>query len=868
MSLCNAIFTLRNAIFSQCNAIYYLRNAILSLCNAIFTLRNAIYCLRNAILCLCNAFVGGSFVFLNAAIAILIGTIAIYNGADGIIYVVFAILNGAVTIFSDSAAVASRADANFTGEMLECVVVKVRFILFVVITVVFAGVAMGQDAATGTVTDVHGDAIAGAVVRCVGSNETVMTDRSGNFILKGCAFSIIGVTADGFELELVTTAKAKTIVLHASAVSATVSVSGVETTLSNSPASVAVVDRRTLNSSGALTLDDRLRRVPGFSLFRRSGSRTANPTTQGVSLRGVGASGASRAIVLKDGVPLNDPFGSWVYWGRVPAESIAEVEIVRGPASDLYGTAAVGGVVSVRTLEVAADPVASFDLAYGSEQTPFGSAYASDKWHGWGGSIAGEYFKTDGYIPTAPEQRGAVDTLANVRRTSVVPFVERQIGDSQVFFGGEFYREKRANGTPLQRNDTSINNFSAGADVSLRSAGELTLRSFGGTEDYHQSFSAIAANRQTESLNRLQTVPSQNFGASGRWTKDFRSTTVFAGGEYRNIRGRSDETGIANGRATVATSAGGRESSGGVYLGVLAHPLRRLMLNAGGRYDRWNETHGFSASRNLTTNVLTVTNFADRSAEAFSPRVSALFRINDHISLTGSAARGFRQPTLNELYRSFRVGNVLTLSNENLRPEKATSGEAAVLVNAFDERLYLRAGPYCTRLSETVSNVTLASTPQLITRQRQNLGTTRSCGFEADASVRATRELTFSGGYLQVDAKVREGIPTLVGLRLPQIPTDQATLEARYSRLKLGTASIQMRTSSGQFDDDQNEFRLRGFTAFYAFASHDISRRASIYAAGENIFNTRIEAGLTPVLTLAQPRTIRFGIRLRFGHGE
>ena len=761
-------------------------------------------------------------------------------------------------------------------QMLECVVVKVRFILFIVVMVVFAGVALGQqDVVMVTVTDLHGDAIAGAVVRCAGRE--VMTDRSGNVALNGCNDKIV-VSADGFETWTgdgpLRTGSAFTagilITLHASSVYATVSVSGVETTLSNSPASVAVVDRRTLSTSGALTLDDRLRRVPGFSLFRRSGSRTANPTTQGVSLRGVGASGASRAIVLKDGVPLNDPFGSWVYWGRVPAESIAEVEVVRGATSDLYGTAAVGGVVSVRTREVADAPVASFDMAYGSEQVPFGSMFASDKWHGWGGSIAGEYFKTDGYIPTAPEQRGAVDTLANVRRTSVVPFVERRINDSRVFFSGEFYREKRANGTPLQRNDTRIDNFSAGADISLSSAGELTLRSFGGTEDYHQSFSTIAGNRQTESLNRLQTVPSQNFGASGRWTKDFRSTTVFAGGEYRNIRGRSDETGFANGRPTVATSAGGRESSGGVYLGMLVRPLRRLTLNAGARYDWWNETHGFSASRNLTTNILTVINFADRSAEAFSPRVSALWRFNDHIALTGSAARGFRQPTLNELYRSFRVGSVLTLSNENLRPEKATSGEAAVVINAFDERLYLRAGPYCTRLSETVSNVTLTSTPQLITRQRQNLATTRSCGFEADVSVRATSELTFNGGYLYVDAKVIKmaGDQILVGLRLPQIPANQARLEARYSRLKVGTASIQIRASSGQFDDDQNQFYLRSFIAVDAFFSHDISRRAAIYAAGENIFNTRIEAGLTPVLTLAQPRTVRFGIRLRFGREE
>ncbi len=759
--------------------------------------------------------------------------------------------------------------------MLKCVVVKLRLILIFVVTVVITGVTMGQDAVTGTVTDVHGDAIAGAVVRCKGSK--TVTDRTGVFVLAGCISSTdfeggifvrTVVTADGFEPVTVDILQTKSIVLHASSVSATVSVSGVETTLSNSPASVAVVDRRTLSTSGALTLDDRLRRIPGFSLFRRSGSRTANPTTQGVSLRGAGASGASRAIVLKDGVPLNDPFGSWVYWGRVPAESIDEVEIVRGPASDLYGTAAVGGVVSLRTREIADAPVASFDLAYGTQKTPFGTMYASAMHNKWGGSIAAEYLKTDGYLAVAPEQRGPVDTLANVRRTSVVPLIEWKIDESRVFFGGEFYREKRANGTPLQRNDTQIDNYSAGADVSLRSAGELTFRSFGGTEDYHQSFSTIAADRQSESLNRLQTVPSQNFGASVRWMKNFGSTTIFAGGEYRNIRGRSDETGIANSQATLASSAGGRESSAGVYLGVLVHPFRRLTLNAGGRFDRWSETHGFSASRIFTTNILTNTNFPDSEASAFSPRVSALFRLGDHISLTGSIARGFRQPTLNELYRSFRVGSVLTLSNENLRPEKATNGEASVIVKAFDERLYVRAGAFCTKLSDTVSNVTLTVTQNLITRKRQNLGTTRSCGFETDATVRVTREITVSGSYLRVDAKVREGIPALVGLSLPQIPRDQATLEARYSRSKIGVFSMQLRSISGQFEDDQNQFRLKGFVTVDAFASHDISRRISIYFGGENISNTRIEAGLTPVLTLAHPRSMRFGVRLRFGRGE
>ena len=740
-----------------------------------------------------------------------------------------------------------------------------RFILLLTFTV-FSANAQAPIAIGGSVIDAHGDAVAGAAVRC--GSETVVTDSDGKFAFVSARCGQFVVSAGGFETAIIDAATDSKIVLRPSSLFGNVTVSGVSTRLVDTPSSVVVVDRSMLDSSGTQTLDDRLRGVPGFSLFRRSGSKTANPTTQGASLRGVGASGASRAVVLKDGVPLNDPFGSWVYWGRVPSESISEVEIIRGPASDLYGTAAVGGVISVRTREIDAAPFASIDLSYGSQQTPFGSGFSSGRWGKWGGSLAGEYLKTDGYIPVAPEQRGAVDTLANVRRSSIVPTGERKLGEnSRVFASAEFYREMRANGTPQQRNDTQINNVVAGADIALKRAGALTLRAFGGTENYDQTFSAIAANRQTESLNRLQTVPSQNLGLSGRWTFSHAANTYFAGGEYRNIRGRSDEIGIANGNPTVATSAGGRESSAAAYGGFLYRPFDRLTLSGGLRYDRWNETHGFSASRSLVTPAFSLTSFPDRDRSAVSPRGSLLFRVNRNISLAASASGGFRQPTLNELYRSFRVGNVLTLSNENLRAESAVNGEGAVVISAFDERLYLRAGPFCTRVTDTVSNVTLTITPTLITRQRQNVGITQSCGFEADSMVRATPTFSIRAGYLHVNAKVLEmpGNGALVGLKLPQVPSDQGTVQARYSREDLGTFSVQLRASGPQFDDDQNQLPLKGYAAFDVFASHDLGRRTSLYFAGENIFNTHIEAGRTPVLTLAQPRTVRVGLRFKFG---
>ncbi|MGH9897671.1 MAG: TonB-dependent receptor, partial [Pyrinomonadaceae bacterium] len=191
----------------------------------------------------------------------------------------------------------------------------------------------------------------------------------------------------------------------------TVTATRTETKIGDTAASVRLIDNEALTSTSALTVDDALRQVPGVILFRRSGSRTANPTSQGVSLRGVGASGASRALVFYDDVPLNDSFGGWVYWSRVPRVSIDRIEVLRGGASNLYGSAALGGVVQVisrdnQTLfrhdaDLNHDYVLSLESSYGTQTTPDASIYASGRIgrrREWSGSIAAEGFYTNGYI--------------------------------------------------------------------------------------------------------------------------------------------------------------------------------------------------------------------------------------------------------------------------------------------------------------------------------------------------------------------------------------------------------------------------------------------------------------------------------------
>lgn len=721
---------------------------------------------------------------------------------------------------------------------------------------------------TGVVTDPSGGAIPNATIRCAPRSQPIATaaaDGSFGFDPAKCAAREITVEAPGFASgRFPATASVVNVTLEPGGVDALVTVTGIEALVSESSASVAVVDRAGLTATPGSQLDDRLRQIPGFTLFRRTGSRTANPTSQGVSLRGVGASGASRALVLKDGVPLNDPFGAWVHWGRAVSESISEVEVLRGAGGDLYGTAAVGGVIAIGTIRPAAREFGAFDGSLGGQASAFSSVYTSVSRRLFRGSMTAEGFRTQGYIPVDGADRGSVDTPTNVRRSTLEPRIEVGKTHFRFFTNGEFYREVRENGTPLQNNDTRSNTYSSGFDGNHLKFGSIAGRVFGSRAVYHQSFSAIAENRDSETLSRLQTVPSKMLGGRFQWTLTRGTNTFLAGADVRRIVGRSDELAFNNSRPASVSNTGGRENTTGIFAGTKLRPIDPLIVDLGIRYDRWSEIDGRTVTRSLTNGAMTIVEYPDRTASALSPRAGIVLRLTGPVSLTAGFSRSFRQATLNELYRSFRLGNILTLAKADLGAERGTTGEAGLRFHGLDDRLYLRGNAYCTKVEGPVSNVTLAVTQALITRQRQNLGATRSCGLEADLELRVGEDLRLSAGYLHVVSKVTDAPGTsLKGTQLPQIPRDQFSLQAVYSGGRWGTATAHIRGSGSQFEDDLNTLSLRGFAVIDVLYSYPLFRRFTVYGAIENLTNSRIEAGRNPVTTLGQPFTARIGVRLR-----
>jgi len=604
----------------------------------------------------------------------------------------------------------------------------------------------------GMVVDQGGDAVAAATVTLSSDSfrTTAHTDNGGHFHLESIAQEslILEITAEGFATIRQRLSPATDVsnqlrfVLSPANVTGEVTVTATRTNtrLDETAASIVVLGQKELETTAALTLDDSLRQVPGFSLFRRSGSRTANPTTQGVSLRGLGASGASRAVVLADGIPLNDPFGGWVYWDRVPLVSVAEVEVLRGSASQLYGSAALGGVVNIVTKTRRANSFL-LETSYGNESTPSSSVFLSGKTRDWGASLAAEIFNTDGYVLVSPSERGPVDSPAGSRHSVVSTRAERRFGESKYVFGAiSFFGESRRNGTPLQTNRTHIRQFSFGGELASTQAGAFSARSYGGTQVYDQNFSAISADRGNETLTRIQRVPAQVVAFSSQWSSpQWHGQNLVAGFESHTVRGASDEIVFVNGRASSLVGAGGREQTFGGYFEDLVTLGSRFFLNVGARIDHWRNYRALSATRPITaTTAGTLIQFPNRAETAFSPQLSGVYRVNSHFSLLFSGGRAFRAPTLNELYRSFRVGNVLTLANENLQAEHLTGGEAGVRVTALNERLVVPGTPLWQEVARPVPNVTLQMTRALMTRQRQNLVRRRSRGCRGQADGRET----------------------------------------------------------------------------------------------------------------------------------
>jgi outer membrane receptor protein involved in Fe transport len=576
----------------------------------------------------------------------------------------------------------------------------------------------------------------------------------------------------------------------------------------------------------------------------------------------VGASGASRALVLYDEVPLNDPFGGWVYWSRVSPEVVSAVEVYQSGGSDFYGDQALAGVIKLSRRA----PESSLRLTSAGGSLGSFSQSASGGWR-LGPVRASGFFDlaaTDGYVLVPTSLRGLVDTPANARHSSGELRLEGDWKESLLFVQGSGFGERRHNGTPLQQNDTQLFGLSAGLDRKVGD-GNLVVRFDGSGQSYNQSFSAITSDRNSETLSRLQHVPAQQFGTRAVWGATKGAHWFSFGGDVRQMRGITEETIFVAGVPSSNVLAGGRQLYAGGFVQDAWKVTSKLTIAGTLRIDGWRNYDASSETRPLMSPALIArTEFSDRSEDAFDPRLSLVYRAGRGISLFATGYRSFRAPRLNELYRAFRLGNVLTLANPDLEAERLSGVDAEV---GFDgNNAHLRATFFFAHVAHPVANVTLTTTPSLITRQRQNAGALESKGVQLTGSTVFFRDLTLRGDYQFADSTITrfDPNPLLVGKRVPQVPQHSFATSLTFQHGGW-TASLNGRITSQQYDDDLNSFDLGGASSFDLYGARRWNHHLETFFSAENLLDQRDLIARTPTPNLSLPFSARVGIRITLG---
>jgi len=404
------------------------------------------------------------------------------------------------------------------------------------------------------------------------------------------------------------------------------------------------------------------------------------------------------------------------------------------------------------------------------------------------------------------------------------------------------------NGTLAQVNDTDARQGTVEVAGSV-AGGALSARVLGGAQGYDQTFSVVSAEppRATEDLDRIQRVPSHVVGSTVQWGRPWSRHSLLVGAEARFIKGSTVERHFSHGRLIGTSNDGGTQGIGAAFLRATFLVTDRLIVVAGAHGDGWHseaQTESFS-----------------QTVGSFSPRAAFSYRIADTgVVVRGSVYGGFRAPTLNELYRGFRIGNNVTNPNETLRPEKLTAGEGGLVVSRG--RASARVTGFWNVLNNTITNVTVSTSPELNIRQRQNADKLRSTGVELEGDLRLPRSVSVGISSAITNSRFK-GRTKLRNYRVPQVANYSVGVNIRYDS-RTWTVSGQLRVSGPQFDDDVNTLLVRRSTVVDAFGSRRVARGLNAFVAVENLFDSQYDVLRLPVRTIGLPRAVRSGIQVAF----
>lgn len=619
----------------------------------------------------------------------------------------------------------------------------------------------------------------------------------------------------------------------------------------------SIIDRARLTDEASDRVENVLKDVAGFQQFRRSDSRSANPSAQGVTLRALGGNASSRALVLLDGVPLADPFFGYIPFTALSADRLSGVRITRGGGSGPFGAGAVAGTVEMVSATRADLPTYSGSAFYGSNDAMSVAGSVSPDLGGGYATLSGRFERGDGFFTTPDNQRVPASVRARYRDWSAgVRAVAPLDADTELQFRGLLFGDNRT--LRFRGADSS----SEGEDASIRLVrrGRWQVDALAYVQARNFSNKVISSTNFRLSLDQRNT-PSTGIGGKIEIRPPVGPDHVLRiGVDTRRADGQlfEDAYSTVTGLVTARRNAGGNTSTTGLFVED-DWTLGRLILTGGVRADRWTITDGFFREANAAGSVTTIQRYGDRDGTAVTGRAGALFRASDAVALRVAGYTGFRLPTLNELYRPFVVFPVTTQANAALGLEKLRGVEAGMdLRPAAGVRIGITA--FYNRLEDAIANVTIGTN----LRQRRNVDAVVARGVELTAGL-THGAVSLDASYAFSDSHVRAtgASAGLNGFIPAQSPRHAASATLGWVPAKDWSLSGTVRYVGRQYEDDLQTDILPDALTVDGVIRIPVANHVSIVGRAENIFDetvvTRNQAGS---IDLGTPRTLWIGIRL------
>lgn len=618
-------------------------------------------------------------------------------------------------------------------------------------------------------------------------------------------------------------------------------------------------------STAAWSIDGLLTADPRLSAYRRTESISAHPSTQGVRFRNVATNASSRALVILDGVPQNDPFGGYVFWQRVPRFALSEISLVPAGSPVAWGDLGGGGLISLLSVSPFEDRF-GMEIGAGSFGTREASMGASVRLsENWAADFDARHFDTDGFWVLREEDRGAVDTPAASDSTFARSRLAwRQGDDLHIVLSGSWFKEDKVNGTQLAVNGAEARDVDLRADWSPEGA---LFRWMGVVyyqdRDFYSTYTSVEDDRNDERVALDQfDVPADALGVSLIGTLETSDLdTLQIGADGRWIEGEVNELFRNLGAGfTRSRVAGGEQSTFGFFGNWRREWTSSFYSELTLRGDRVKDSNGFRKETDTTTDiVLSDVTYGDDSDWEPSASFKVGNRFSDAFNVSVQFSRGFRNPTLNERYRPYRVKNDIVEANPVLDRESIQGGELT-LEWTPTKAVNLYGTLYYYEMDDMVTNVYLFAGPGSdpvagfipdggSLSQRLSVSGNSVRGFELGGDLALGDWIGLGASYMFADSRFGPA-PSgageeFEGNQFPLSPEHQFTVRVDVAPKEDLNGWIEWRYWSESFEDAINTREVSAESIFSLGLSYRISDHLRLYGVVDNVFDSEIMTGLS-----------------------